>query len=258
MRLVVDRLSQDTSTSASRALESLAEDEGFVNWRPQLLDGLHRQKSLQREAAFSHPRLEQVAEVLGNDRPANPADLAALVADSLRCIRREIRDGGNTGWKDYWNVDQYDRATNPKPENACRRPLLNVLRPRLDPLGIDAQPGGRYADNKRSDIRVAYEGFNLPIEIKRSCHRELWSAMHTQLITMYTRDPGADGHGIYLVFWFGNAEKCRPTPRRGPKPRSAQELERALLDTLSAAERRKIAVCVIDVSKKSPGRGPRN
>ena len=73
--------------------------------------------------------------------------------------------------------------------------------------------------------------------------------MHTQLIAKYTRDPGADEYGIYLVFWFGEAERCRPTPRSGPKPKSAPQLEKALLETLTDAERRKIAVCVIDVSK---------
>lgn len=248
LRSFIDRLSEDASDAAGKALESLASDDRLVNWRSPLLDRLHRQRSVRREAAFSHPSLEQVAELLDNGRPANAADLAALVVGILQRIGRDIRDGANSSWKGCWNLDRYDRPMHPGRENACRRVLLDQLRPRLDSLGIDAQPGGRYADDKRSDIRVAFGGFNVPIEIKRSCHRELWSAIRAQLIARYARDPGADGHGVYLVFWFGDAEGCRPTPRSGPRPSSPGELRRTLLGTLTAAERRKISVCVIDVS----------
>lgn len=101
----------------------------------------------------------------------------------------------------------------------------------------------------RADIRVACGGFNVPVEIKRSCHPEWCSAVKTQLIAKYTRDPGADGYGIYLVFWFGEAEGCPPVPASGRKPMSPDEMRQAILDTLSATERRKIHVCVIDVSE---------
>ncbi len=245
----IDRLSEDTSNAAGNALASLARDDRLVNRRSELLDRLHRQKSSRREATFAHPSLEQVAEVLANRRPANAADLWALTTDVLRKVGKDLRGGSPSGWRSFWHVDQYDRATSPLPENACRRALVLVLRPLLTPMGVDTQIGGRYADEKRSDIRCACNGFNVPIEIKRSCHRELWSAIRTQLIPKYTRDPGADGYGIYLVFWFGDADGCRPTPRSGPRPKSAEELRQALLSTLSDSERRKISVIVIDVSK---------
>ena len=247
----IDRLAEDASEAAGNALESLAADDRLVNRRSELLDRLHRQKSIRREAAFAHPSLEQVAEVLGNDRPAHAADLAALTADKLRKLSRDIRDGATSDWRQCWNVDKDNQAVSPKPENGCRDALLSDLRRQLAPLGIDATKEGSYADDKRSDIRIASGegGFNVPIEIKRSCHRELWSAIHTQLIAKYTRDPGADGYGIYLVFWFGAEEGCRPTPRSGPAPKSPEELRRALLGTLTEAERRKISVCVIDVSR---------
>ncbi len=247
----IDRLAEDASEAAGNALESLAADDRLVNRRSELLDRLHRQKSIRREASFAHPSLEQVAGVLGSDRPAHAADLAALTADRLRHLARDIRDGATSDWRQYWNVNKDNQALSPKPENGCRDALLSDLRRELAPLGIDATKEGSYADDKRADIRIASGegGFNVPIEIKRSCHRELWSAIRTQLIARYTRDPGADGYGIYLVFWFGDAEGCRLTPRSGPKPKSPGELRRALLGTLTESERRKISVCVIDVSK---------
>ena len=247
----IDRLAEDTSAAATTALESLAADERLGNWRSRLLDRLNRQRSVCREATFAPPSLSQVARVLENGRPTSAADLAGLTTDILTIVARGIRDGANSSWRQFWNVDSHGRATHPRPENLCRDTLVGMLESKLNGVGAEAQSEARYADDKRSDIRVASSegGFNTPVEIKRSCHRQLWSAIQTQLIAKYTRDPGADGYGIYLVFWFGEAEDCRPTPRSGPKPKSAAELEKALLDTLSDHERRKISVCVIDVSK---------
>ena len=132
-------------------------------------------------------------------------------------------------------------------EDHCRDRLLSDLRIRVEPLGIDAAPEGHYADEKRSDIRISYDGFNVPVEIKKSKHRNLWSAIRDQLIKKYTRDPGADGHGIYVVFWFGR-EHCQP-PESGLRPSNAAELEERLRDTLSPEEARKIRTCVIDVAE---------
>ena len=98
-------------------------------------------------------------------------------------------------------------------------------------------------------MSVSHSTFRVPIEIKRSCHRELWSAVRNQLIANYTSDPQADGHGIYLVFWFGDTEGCRPTAGYRGRPKSAADLEDQLRDTLSPDEKLKISISVIDVSK---------
>ena len=246
---LIGRLSEDSSDAARNALELLATDDRLVNWRSQLLDRLHRQRSVHREATFKHPGLEQVAQVLGNGRPANVADLWALTVDLLGQLAKRIRDGATSDWRQYWNVDKDNKPTRPKPENACRDALLSDLRSSLAPLSIDAVAEGPYADDKRSDIRVAQDGLNIPIEIKRSCHRDWWSAIRTQLIAKYTRDPGADGYGVYLVLWFGEDKHCRPVPASGRRPKSPDELRQALIKTLSDQERRKISVCVVDVSK---------
>ena len=65
----------------------------------------------------------------------------------------------------------------------------------------------------------------------------------------YARDPGAQGHGIYLVFWFGNTEHCRLTPPpSGSLPAGPDDLEDRLKATLSADESLKVRVCVIDAA----------
>ena len=121
------------------------------------------------------------------------------------------------------------------------------LTERLDRLGVDAIKEGYYAEDKRADIRVSFggaSGFNVPIEIKKDNHSDLWRAVREQLIERYIHDPGADGFGIYLVFWFGG--RNMPLPQEGKKPRSAAELEERLRQTLTVEESRRIRVCVID------------
>ena len=249
----IDRLISDlasiSTASASRALEELVQDEHLRLWHPRLVDAIYRQNAIRREAEFFHMDVDQITGVLDNRTPANAADLAALTLDNLSEIARDIRDGNTSDWRQFWNVDSHNRAQVPRPEDAGRDFLLSQLNARVKSLGIDAQPEGRYADNKRSDIRVSYNGHNVPVEIKRSCHPDLWSAVRTQLIAKYTKDPGAEGYGLYLVLWFGNTEHCRPTPNEGSPPKSAPELEKLLLDRLSASERLKISICVVDASQ---------
>ena len=246
----VNQLMENPSHKATRELEKLAMDETLSVWRTRLEIAIGKQKGIRREASFNHADVSSILGVLDNRQPANPADLAALTMDHLSEIATRIRNGNTSDWRQYWNVDSYNRVERPKPENACRDILLSDLQQRLANLDIDALAEGNYADDKRADIRVFFGGFNVPIEIKRSCHRNLWTAIRTQLIAKYTRNPGADGHGIYLVFWFGNHKNCLPTPDADPPPKSADELKRRLEKSLTDAEQRKISVCAIDVEDR--------
>ena len=249
IRGFINQLASVPSPDAMEAFETLLTDTGLRPWRSYLIDAAYRQNSLRREAGFHHCGIGQVLETLDKRKPANAADLAALTFEYLREFAQTIRHGNTSDWRQYWNVDSHNRPVDPKPENACRDTLLSDLKLKMDPLGIDVQAEGHYADDKRSDIRVFFGGFNVPVEIKKSCHRDLWSAIKTQLIAKYTRDPGADGNGIYLVFWFGDTEYCRPTPGEGVPPKSSAEIEKRLRSTLSADEKLKISICVIDVSE---------
>ena len=249
VRDCIEQLASITTEGASQALEVLSSDDDLLPWRSLLMDAAYRQEAARREAEFAYGNIDQVLQTLASGAPANVADLSALTLEHLYEIARTIRDSNTSDWKQYWNIDHYKRAQNPRPEDACRDTLLSVLRNRLIRLGIEVQPEGRYANDKRADIRVSYEGFNVPVEIKRSCHRNLWSAVRSQLMARYVVDPGTDGHGIYLVFWFGDTEGCRPTPpETGSPTTSSLELENRLVSTLSADERRKIRIRVIDVS----------
>ena len=245
---LIGRLSAIPSWEASEALESLSTTDSLRPWRERLRNAKARQREARREANFRHADVEQVLQTLDNARPANAADLAALTMDTLSSLARGIRDGNTSDWRQYWNM----KTGEPEHEDLCRDRLLSDLKLRLLPLAIEAHPEPRFADDKRADILVSFpnsnKNLNVPVEIKKSTHRDLWTAIRLQLIAKYARDPGAEGNGIYLVFWYGS-EKCTRPPS-GQRPKNAVELRTRLLETLTTEQSRKIAICVVDVSKQ--------
>ena len=252
VRRMIRRLAGSPTGSAGAALDVLASDESLVEWRDELIRARDEQRAIRRDAAYRHPDVEQVCRTLKNGPPANVGDLAALVGDRLDEIAQQVRTGNDNGWRPYWNEGEYRRPTEPKHEDSCRDALLGALRQRL-PREVDAQPEGRYANDRRADIRVACGDFQIPVEIKKHCHRDLWSALRNQLIAQYTSDSATGGCGIYLVFWFGDTAGCRlPPPPSGPRPESPDELKARLEDDLTPDEARRISVRVIDVSVPVP------
>ena len=249
--LIVHKLIQSLAASpakdVSKTLAALLADPALSRWHDVLSRAQDAQRAIRRDASYRHPTIEQVCQTLNGGPPANAADLAALVMDRLGEIARKIRGGPTSDWHQYWNVDQYNRPAGEKPEDACRDNLLSDLEDKLKRLGIDAQPEGQYANGKRADIRVSFGGFNVPVELKKNKHPDLWSALRNQLIRQYASDPDTDEYGIYLVFWFGKDRT--QLPPSGTRPANAEELKKRLEATLSPDEARKISVCAIDVSR---------
>ncbi|MCY3878943.1 MAG: hypothetical protein OXF74_07165 [Rhodobacteraceae bacterium] len=249
VRRFINQLASISSEDAFHALEELASDTDLRPWQELLMDAVSRQSALRRETGFIHGDVEQVLATLACGTPANAADLAALIVEHLHQLARKIRDGSTSDWRQYWNVDGRAHIQKTRPENVCRDALASDLKARLQPLGVDVLPEGAYTDAKRADIRVSIGEFNVPIEVKKSCSRDLWSALRSQLINQYVRDPGTGGYGIYLVLWFGNAKDCTPaSPITGPLPVDAQDLGRRLRSTLSEEEKFRIRICVVDVA----------
>ncbi len=255
VRSLIDILGGRRSGTATSELERLLALPNLIHWHSFLGGALHSQRIARRKASFRPLGAESVSRTLANLQPASAADLAALVLDHLRDIARKIRDGNTNDYRQYWSYDEGNRQlANPKPENDCRDALLSDLKERFDKLGIDAQKEGYYAEDKRADIRVSFNGANgldVPIEIKKDNHDNLWTAIREQLVAQYVRAPETDWNGIYLVFWFGG-KGIRPPPD-GKKPRSAAELEDRLRGTLRPEEKHHILVCVIDCALPSAG-----
>jgi len=245
-------LARSASAEATDALRRLERMPEMFEWRDILRRSREVQSVRRRDAEFRPPSVAQVQRTLSGGTPANAADLAALLLDRLDDLADEMRGGASDPWRPYWNENQHGRPVVPKPENSCRDSLLSTLSERLPPE-VAVMREGSYAANRRADIKVSCAGFNVPVEIKRESHRDLWGAMHSQLIDQYTTDPATDGYGIYFVLWFGGEKMS--TPRSGQRPSSPDELQEMLEASLSVDESRKIAVRVIDVTKPG-GAGP--
>ena len=245
LHALIEHLAASPTREASTALNRLLDDRGLSHWRHVLVRARDVQRVIRRDAGYRHSDVEQVCRTLNGGAPANPADLAALVKDKLCELGVKIRTGNTDDWRQYWNENHHGKLGAPKHEHACRDALLSDLRECL-PQDIDAQPEGQYARDRRADIRVSRLDFQIPVEVKKNGHQDLWSAMQNQLIGQYTTDPATQGYGIYLVFWFRPDDT--PPPPSGPRPASPPELQGKLEATLAADQARKISVCVIDVS----------
>lgn len=252
VRRMIRCLAESPTGTAGAALDALASDESLVQWRNELIHARDRQRAIRRDAAYRHPDVEQVCRTLKNGPPANAGDLAALVSDRLDEIAQRVRTGNDNGWRLYWNEGKHRRPVKPKDEESCRDALLGVLRQRL-PQEVDSQPEGRYANDRRADMRIACGDFQIPVEIKRHYHRDLWSALRNQLIAQYTTDPATGGCGIYLVLWFGEtAGRCVLPPPSGSRPDTPEKLKAQLEDDLTPDEARRVSIRVLDVSAPAP------
>ena len=243
---LIAQLGSIASEEAHQALISLVEDPELAAWHEQLTYLWERQCVLLRNASYNTPSIKQVQQTLNDQTPASAADLAALLEDRLRDIASEVRGSNSNLWRQFWNEDSYGNPTDQKSENSCRDVLLEALKSRL-PKTVDAAPEGRYVADKRADIRASHGGFNVPIEIKKNSHRDLWTALRSQLIGQYTTDPTTSGHGVYLVLWFGANETWKHPDRT--RPTTPDELRMQLEGDLTREEACKISVVVLDVTK---------
>ena len=247
---LIQRLSSSHSREAGELLEAIADEPALSAWRSELRRARQTQRAVRRDHGYRHPGADEVCRTLRGAEPANVADLAAFVDDHLRQLGNELRHGDADDWTLFWNQDGHGKPKEPKPENACRTPLLRDLRFRL-PQSLEITPEAHHARQNRSDLRVSYLGpldrrFHVPVEIKKDEDRGLWTAIEDQLVGKYASDPAAQGHGIYLVLWFGRG-KTRRSPD-GERPATPEALEDRLGDALSPQQARKISVCVLDVS----------
>ena len=211
VRECIEWLARIPREDASRAL-ALSSDEDLCPGRSLLTAAAWRQAAARREAEFTCGDIDRVLATPAGGAPANVADLAALTLEHLHDTACTLRHGATSDWKQYWNVDRYNRPVTSRPEGACRDALLSDLQSRLRPLGVDTAPERRTTHDGRADIRVSWAGFAVPVEIKRSFHPHPWRAVRSRLMARHAIGPETDGHGICLVMWFGHRNCCRPTP----------------------------------------------
>ncbi len=240
---LISGLAGNPDNDATKALTALLQLQNLKHWEDAIRRALYDQRTTKRKALFKPASVAQVCATLANLKPASAADLWALTVDHLTQLVREIRHGNTNDYRQYWAAD------NPRLEDECRDTLLSDLKVRLAPLSVLAEPEGRYADEKRADVKVMSSPYQIPIEIKCEWHPQVWNAIREQLVGKYSRETASDGYGIFLVFWFTGNLKAAPSDG-GQKPKTPKELQQRLAATLPEELRHKIAVLIVDCSKK--------
>ena len=234
LAVLIAQLGTLAGDDTDRAFRDLIDDPRLERWHDRLVSAHERQHVVRRDASYHHPGIAEVQRTLSRGAPANSADLAALLQDRFDDIAADVQGSDSNPWKKYWNVDPHGRPTETRPENSCRDVLVEALRDRL-PAEVTLAPEGLYAADNRADIRASCGGFNVPVEIKKNSHRDLWSALRRQLIDKYTASRATSGYGIYLVLWFGASET--KTPPDGNRPDTPEALKKRLEQDLGGRAR---------------------
>lgn len=248
IRGMITELSMQSTLDAAQELGRLRLLPALKKLQFALDYAIHAQQIAMREENFQFLDAPEVARILEGAAPANTADMTALTLDLLDDIAEEIRGANDDGYKAFWNIKSGKPDTQ-RDENTCRDTLLARLRPKVEALGINIDPEADRSGDKRADLCLTYRNqFVLPIEIKRDSNIQLWTAIKTQLIDQYTREPKSDGFGIYFVLWFGNPSKIAKTIDGGRKPQSPQELRTRLEAQLTPEQLSRIFIRVLDVS----------
>lgn len=240
----ITALSSIPSSEASQALDHLATLESMTAYGESIKHARAQQRRLRRDQEYVPLTFNQAKQTLADGLPGTIDDLKALVVDRLEEMQHYLRNAETDGWDAYWNGDP------PKNENTCRHRIVDALRPKL-PSSISLVPENLMPEQNRCDIVASLHTLGLPIEVKGQWHPEVWNASQTQLDDLYGRSWRADGRGVYIVLWFGDVPGKQLTahPDGLPRPTSANELRKMLLDRLDDSERARIDVFVLDLSK---------
>lgn len=250
---LLSALSIDTSDEAHAALQRLCDAPEMATYADYAKHLLAQQRTRMIDARYRSPTWRDAVSTLSNKTPTSMPDLLAYAMDQLADAGRSIANGNTDMYKRFWNEQAHTKIVDPKPEESARDALIDILRPRMCPLGMRVEPEGHMPRDKRADIVVSLPGMMLGIELKRDYHAELWTAAENQLERWYTRHPESLGHGIYGVFWYGRPQKIRKPPDGAERPASAAALQVMLEARIPADKREKIRVVVLDVSGATDG-----
>lgn len=249
LRGLVQGLVAIGNAAALQAIESLIARPEMNRLEYMLASAREEVQVTLREQAYRFPDFKSIKAVLNGGPPTGPADLQALGLEALDAIAERLRGGNEDRVNNFWDMVSPPR---PREENLCRDTVLPWLRSYLTPFGVMCEPESDYRLNKRADITLFVgDKLKVPIELKRDTNKALWTGLREQLIEQYASASEASGYGIYVVLWFGSGRVGRvPTsPDGSAGPVSADEMRAKLEAMLDAAERRRIAVQVIDVSR---------
>lgn len=253
IEVCIEDIGVDPGEEATAMLQSFVEDPRLRSYGEYIRHVKARHLCSRRDCEYAPPSFEDLKQTLAGRLPGCIDDLKALLLDSLLGLEEYIRHSDTRSWESFWENDR------PKPENTCRDRLIDMLRPRMAPE-IMILPETLMPEMKRADFVATYRQRGVPVEIKGQWHAQVWDATIVQLIDRYAHDWRAHGRGAYLVLWFGDVpgRNLPAHPNGLAPPRTPSELREMLIDRMPVAERSRIDVVVLDLSRPALSRPRRS
>ena len=243
---LINSLAADPSDAAAQELRTLASVQD--GYHDKIRAALAAQADRRAELEFSSVMPIEMTAILGDASPRTPKDLQAVVLEALDEVQRRIHANQTDSWRRFYK-DPDKRV--PYGEDACSDYLAELLAAADPSVGFQRET--HLAGNRETDIWCSVDAMSIPIEAKGQWHPQLWTAPDEQLASQQATDHRADGYGIYLVYWFGNAGKRLKAPPGGASTRSTpstpKKLERALRACSPALQSGRLAVKVLDLSR---------
>ena len=242
---LINQLGSDLSEESYMALIELR-NEPRDSYSETIKAVVAEQTRNRVESNYNPPKLAAIRAITSDEPPKHINDLQAVIIDELKTVQAKVDSDDAESWRGF-----YDDQGVPHKEERCRDHLLGLLR--QGSQDIEFSPETHVAGDKEVDITCSIGSLRLPIEIKGQWHRELWKGADEQLNRLYASDWRADGHGIYLVFWFGQQDKAGKRlkgPAKGiHKPETPSELQEMLTANSMSTSDGRIKVLVFDLTK---------
>ncbi|WP_407311787.1 NACHT domain-containing protein [Pseudomonas sp. nanlin1] len=247
IRLLIDRIANDTSPQAIEALNALiaGPNDGYSNLIRYMAAQQSQAKS---EKEFAPLAPQSLGELLTEGPPSNAEDLKSLVMEELAVAQKILLGDELDQVRDFWQSGAV-----PFDENRCRDRLAALIKPELERYEVRQLTEADMPNTKRVDLAFACGAMQLPMEVKGQWHPDVWDAATRQLDKKYLIDWRSGDRGIYCVFWFGDVplssgRRLRAPPAGVKVPVSANEMKVLLTERIPEIRRSQIDVVVLDLT----------
>ncbi len=234
---ILNRLREWGTSQACQEVQRIINHFPELNW---LKVTLFNAKKNTRIRTWRPPAPAEIFKLVGdrNKRLINDGnELLDVLIESLQRLEVELQ-GETPAARDIWD------QTNSKPlkykpvdENTFSSYVKRFLDRDLKQRGIIAnrevelRPSQGGALGERTDIHIdavvknangeIYDSITVIIEVKGCWHKELNSAMETQLVNRYLEENTCQ-HGLYLIAWF-NCDQWDSSDSKGKSPKISIE-----------------------------------
>jgi hypothetical protein len=221
---IVGVLQEKASVDACNVLDQL-QLERPTDWQIKRAAWEARSRMLETTwTPIDPPHIRRMVEDTRQRLVRNEQELLESVIDALAGLQDSLRDEGGRLMR-LWNESHKDNRMiyRPKPEEPLSREIALSLRDQLQNRGITAHLEEKIREGEFVDIHVnavssdaTKRTISLVIEVKGCWHKDLQTALCTQLAERYLKD-NQSRYGLFLVVWF-LCDKWEPDNRKDYVP----------------------------------------